>query len=123
MDYILLGFIIAFVVIIWYLFFRQGSKPADLESKLASERVLRGNLIEKLVPLKFIKDGSRYIDSGILMFIGRPIDYVYINIEDGKQNEIVFIEVKSGDAQLSEREKRLKELVEQKKIRWEMIRV
>ena len=50
-------------------------------------------------------------------FIGDPIDG--LSFEDGK---IVFMEFKTGTSKLSEKQKKIKELVENKKVEWKEIK-
>lgn len=50
-------------------------------------------------------------------FIGDPIDG--ISFED---DHIAFIEFKTGKANLSEKQKRIKELIHKKKIEWKEVR-
>ena len=52
-------------------------------------------------------------------FIGKPIDFVVFNgMDEKKIEEIVFVEVKSGQSQLSKIEKSLKAAVENKNVSW-----
>jgi len=43
--------------------------------------------------------------------------------DDKSINEVVFVEVKSGNAKLSPQEKKLKETIEKKRVRWEEYRI
>ncbi|MBS3165568.1 hypothetical protein J4444_00450 [Candidatus Woesearchaeota archaeon] len=55
---------------------------------------------------------------------GSPTDYVAFKGMDNDQiEEIVFLEIKSGNSQLTKREKQIKEVVEKKKVRFEEYRV
>ena len=57
-------------------------------------------------------------------FLGKPIDLIVFKGMDEKDiNEIVFLEVKSGDSKLSSQEKKLKETIEKKRVRWEEYRI
>jgi predicted Holliday junction resolvase-like endonuclease len=51
-------------------------------------------------------------------FIGSPVDGIHFD-----ENEIIFVEFKTGNSQLNENEKRIKELIEKKKVRFEIIRI
>ena len=53
-------------------------------------------------------------------FVGKPIDFIaFPGAASGKDiEEILLIEVKSGDAQLSVRERQIKSAVEQGKVRY-----
>lgn len=109
--------------------FFGGKKPSrklsyeELEGKLASEYVKRGNMLEKMLPLQFFKNGMKYYDTGELLFFGKPIDYIWIKANGESDDEVIFMEFKSGSADLNPKEKRLKELIERGKVRWVEIRV
>lgn len=58
-----------------------------------------------------------------LRFIGTPVDFlVFKGLSQEKPEEVVFLEVKTGNSGLNKREKKIKELVEKKKVRWEEYR-
>jgi len=56
-------------------------------------------------------------------YIGSPIDYtVFKGLSRGEPEEIVFVEVKTGkSAQLTERERAIKRLIEQGKVSWRTV--
>ena len=57
-------------------------------------------------------------------FLGKPIDLIVFKGMDEKDiNEVVFVEVKSGNAKLNSQEKKLKETIEKKRVRWEEYRI
>src|SRR3989338_1841583 len=57
-------------------------------------------------------------------FIGKPIDFiVFKGIDDGKIDEIAFVEVKSGQGKLNGIQKSLKSAVESKKMSWHEYKV
>lgn len=85
-----------------------------------SRSVLGGQFSEQLAPFlpnfKYSPTECR--------FIGKPIDFLVFRGMDGKDiNEIVFVEVKSGKSKLSSSEKKLKETIDKKRIRWEEYRI
>ena len=87
---------------------------------MKSRAVLSGMFSEQLAP--FLPDFN--YSPTECRFIGKPIDFICFNGLDNKNvKEIVFVEVKSGNAKLSFSEKKLKEAVEKKKVRWEEYRV
>ena len=51
-------------------------------------------------------------------FMGKPIDYVSFG-----DDEITFIEVKSGNAQLSSKQRHIRDLVKQKLVSWKEVRI
>ena len=90
------------------------------DAVMKSRAVLSGMFSEQLAP--FLPDFN--YSPTECRFIGKPIDFICFNGLDNKNvKEIVFVEVKSGNAKLSFSEKKLKEAVEKKKVRWEEYRV
>jgi len=57
-------------------------------------------------------------------FIGKPVDFIVFKGMDEKEiSEIVFVEVKSGESQLSQQERRLRDAVLAKRVSWREYRV
>ena len=57
-------------------------------------------------------------------FIGKPVDFVvFKGMDEKKIEEVVFVEVKSGQSQLSKTEKTLKEAIQNKKVDWHEYKV
>ena len=74
-----------------------------------SRAVLGGQFTEQIAPYL---PGFKH-DPTEARFIGSPVDFVvFKGIAEGEPSEIVFVEVKTGKAKLSERERKLKEVVE-----------
>ena len=85
-----------------------------------SRAVLSGQFSEQIAP--FLPDFP-YSPTDA-RFIGKPIDFIVFKGMDGKKiDEVVFVEVKSGQSRLSEVEKTLKLAVENKKVFWKEYRV
>lgn len=85
-------------------------KLRDKVSKERSEQVRMGQISEVCVPFH----ESFPHNPKNLRPLFQPIDYIAFN-----ENEIVFIEFKSGNSQLTEKQKRIKMLVESGKVKWE----
>lgn len=90
------------------------------EAIMRSRSVLGGHFSENLAPylpdFPFLPTECR--------FIGKPIDFIAFNGADEKKiNEIVFVEVKSGNAKLNAQEKALKETIDKKKVRFMEYRI
>jgi predicted Holliday junction resolvase-like endonuclease len=59
-----------------------------------------------------------------LMFLGKGVDYiVFDGLSSGQVREIVFLEIKSWASQLSSNEKRIKEAIDDKRVRFETLRM
>lgn len=85
-----------------------------LLSQKKSSEVRTGQIVEQLAPFL---NNFKY-DPKKIKFIGMPIDYIYFG-----EDEIVIVEVKSGNSQLSPSQNQLKKLVEAGKVRWETYRL
>ena len=85
-----------------------------------SRAVLSGQFSEQLAP--YLPDFPYKPTEA--RFIGKPIDFVVFRGMDEKEiDEVIFVEVKSGQSQLSKVEKTLKSAVENKKISWREYKV
>ena len=92
---------------------KQADYSKLLSQKKSSEIVL-GQVAEKLVPFTdlFSHDPQR------ASFLGNPIDFVVFN-----DDEVVFVEVKSGNSKLTAKQRKIKKVVQAKKVRWEEIKI
>ena len=85
-----------------------------LLSQKKSSEVRLGQISEQLV--SFL-DKFKY-DPKNAHFIGMPIDYIVFN-----NDEIVFVEVKSGGSVLSKKQSEIKKLIAGGRVRFETIRI
>jgi len=104
------------------------SKKQELEKKLDEETVARkkvlgqkksgevrlGHIAETLAPFldQFDFEPER------CSFLGQPIDYISFG-----DDEITFIEVKSGNSQLSQKQRHIRDLVNAKLVSWKEVRI
>lgn len=86
----------------------------ELKSQQQSKSVRLGLISENVIP--FHQDFKYNVKDLVPMF--KPIDYVVF-----AENEIVFLEVKIGTSQLSEKQKNIKKLIENGKVRFEEHRI
>lgn len=85
-----------------------------------SKRTLKGKGVEHLVPYlpQFPYEPSD------ARFIGSPVDLIVFKGNTRKlPEELVFIEVKSGAGSLSKNERMWRDVIQEGKVRWEMMRV
>ncbi len=99
----------------------EGALPGlKKEAIMKSRSVIGGQFSEQLAP--FLPN-FKYLPTEC-KFIGKPIDLlVFRGMDEKKIDEVVFIEVKSGNAKLSSQEKNLKEAIEKGKVKWEEYRI
>lgn len=85
-----------------------------------SKAIVRGQVSEHFLPFM---DRFPY-DPKDARFLGSPVDFVIFDgLTNGDLQKIVFVEVKTGNSQLTRRESQIKEIVENQKICWEEIRL
>lgn len=112
---------------------QEKNKPSELKAAREaavekSRQVLKGHLTEQMLPLIGNLKGN-YILSDWKFFGGNPIDYVIFNgLSEAKDNggefkEIVFVDVKSGNAKLSSHQKKIRDAVKKGKVRWATLHV
>ncbi len=92
-----------------------------------SRYVLKGKIAEHMIPM--YRDVFNH-DPSDARFIGAPIDYLifdgYTAVKDGNSDEpitVVLADIKTGNAKLNRTERKIKEAVEQGRVRWETIRL
>lgn len=80
-----------------------------------SRAVLSGQFSEQLAP--YMPDFPYKPTEA--RFIGKPVDFiVFKGMDEKKIEEVVFVEIKTGQSKLNEVEKSLKTVIENKKISW-----
>ena len=101
--------------------FWEGEMPNHRRDAIMKSRaVLGGQFSEQLAP--YLPDFD-YLPTEC-RFLGKPIDLIVFKGMDGKEiKEIVFVEVKSGNAKLNQHEKNLKETIDKKKVKWVEYRI
>jgi predicted Holliday junction resolvase-like endonuclease len=100
--------------------FEQEKVKIRADAKKRSSAVNWGKSIEHFVPFmtKFP------IPAEDVVFLGMPIDYVgFTNTGSSTKCEIHFIEVKSGNAFLIQKQKNIKKAVEEGRVKWHEISV
>ena len=101
-----------------YLFFELRFR-LRLRSLSRSFDVKKGKIVEQLAP--YLQ--SFPYDPHDARFIGNPVDFVVFDgLNAGRDVSIVFVEVKSGKASLNENERRIREAIEKKRVKFEIFR-
>lgn len=100
----------------------RGAHEANIRADaiIRSSAVIRGRVSEHLAPYIHFPYNPR--DA---RFIGSPIDIIVFNgLDDGEVQEIVFLEVKTGEgAALSQKQRQIRDAVQNKKVIWCEFRV
>lgn len=97
---------------------KQIAEVSEQKKKVTSQKksseVRLGNIAETLAP--FLDQFN--FDPENCVFLGRPIDYISFG-----DDEITFIEVKSGKSQLNSRQRQIRDLVKSKYVAWKEVRI
>jgi predicted Holliday junction resolvase-like endonuclease len=113
--------IVASIYIIRSIYERRFNEAIDETRKSAisqSRAVLGGKFTEQMVP--FFPD-FKY-DPTEARFIGSPIDMVvFPGLAQGDPQEIVILEIKTGNSQLTSVQKKIRQLVEDGMVRWDEV--
>jgi predicted Holliday junction resolvase-like endonuclease len=108
----LIALALALAIIAYFLWQSNSSLKRELEDlqfAKSSQSVKYGKMSENWIPLS---EQFPY-NSESFRFLGNPIDGVAF-----ENDRIVFCEFKANKAGLNEKQKRIKELVEGKKVEW-----
>ena len=86
----------------------------ELFSKKRSTEVRTGHIVEKFAP--FLEEFP--YDPESAAFLGKPIDYIVF-----EKDMVRFLEVKSGGSQLNEKQRKIRDLIKDKKVSFETLRI
>lgn len=117
MEWLLFPVIILLVFVIFYIarsYLRIKGRLMEALSSKQSLSTKYGRMSEQFMPLLDIYP----YDENSFRFLGNPIDGVQFN-DDG----IVFVEFKTAGSRLTPEQRRIKEMVEQKRVRFHEIRI
>jgi len=81
----------------------------DLRFRKSSQSVKYGKMTEQFIP--FVENFPYNPEK--FRFLGNPIDGVLFD-----EDEIVFCEFKTGSSSLNQNQRRVKQLVENKRVKW-----
>ena len=71
-----------------------------------------------------LKTAPRNLKAAEARFIGKPIDFLILKgMDDHHIDEVVFLEIKTGNSQFSSNERTLRDAIEAKRVRWHEYRV
>lgn len=97
-------------------FLQNLKKQGASKSLKAAKAINLGFILERIAPtldsFKFNPNDCRSLFD--------PIDYIIFNglTKNKKIDEVLFVDIKTGDAKLSKKQKEIKKIVEEKKVRF-----
>ena len=92
----------------------QATALKKLLSQKKSSEVRTGQIAEHFAPL--LKDFKYNYKQA--RFLASPIDFVIF-----EDDEIIFMEVKTGNSQLTATQRKVRDLIKEKKVKWEVLRI
>ena len=116
---IILGLTIVSLLSLWLnvtLWWTGRRKLRDAAGMLQGARVDRGLIAEQFAPFTK-KFGELGWDLQEFKFLGRPVDGVQF-----QDDEVIIVEFKTGAAQLNPKQRNIKRLIAEGKVRFEEIR-
>jgi predicted Holliday junction resolvase-like endonuclease len=115
---IAIGIVVAWLCfVIWKLRYTAAIRENAVQRSLA---VTAGKVHEQLAPylpeFRFNPKDAR--------FLGSPVDFVVFDgLSAGEVQRVVFLEVKTGGAALTERERQVRRVIEAREVEWVELRV
>jgi predicted Holliday junction resolvase-like endonuclease len=115
---IAIGLVIAWLYfLVWRLRYSAAIRENAVQRSLA---VTAGKVYEQLVPY-LPEFGFNPKDA---RFLGSPVDLVVFDgLAAGEVRRVVFLEVKTGGAPLTTRERQVREVIEAREVVWEELRL
>ena len=115
---IIFGFIIGFL---WVQIQRIGvEKKIRQDAVRGSRNAITGEIYEKILPSM---PNFPYAPKD-MVFVGKWTDYIIFDgLSEGDLREIIFLEIKSGKSRLNANEKMIKNILDQKIVRFAEMRV
>ena len=107
----------ALVFLVWR---ASWSKAISKDAVARSQAVFSGRVHEQLVPHL---PGFEFNPKDV-RFLGSPVDFVVFDgLATGSVSRVVFLEIKTGGSTLSQREREVREAVQQRRVEWRELRV
>jgi predicted Holliday junction resolvase-like endonuclease len=112
-----IGLLLAALYLLWWK--ARYTRMLRLDAVQRSQAVTAGKVYEQLVP--YLPDFP--FNPKDVRFLGTPVDLVVFDgLSEGAVRRIVFVEVKTANADLSTRERRVREAVNARRVEWSELR-
>jgi predicted Holliday junction resolvase-like endonuclease len=121
MDMLVTGIVIGAVValLIRAMLAPRFARRMRTEGAQQSKAIVRGQIYEQLVPYL----PGFHFNPKDAQFLGRPVDFVVFDgLDEGELRRIVFVEVKTGGAKLTTRERLVRNAIREGNVEWAEIR-
>lgn len=110
-----ISIVLVFIIFFQRLYFSKKLSKIRKDAVKRSRSVINGQMIEQVAP--FLPDFP--CNPSDARFVGKPVDFIaFKGLSDEEIEEIQFIEVKTGQSTLSEREKQIKKAVKEGRVKY-----
>jgi predicted Holliday junction resolvase-like endonuclease len=119
---LLLGALVGAAVALMYAAMTGARRTRDIrrDAVTQSRAITRGQVFEQFAAY-FPSFGFNPKDA---QFLGKPVDFVVFDgLDEGEVRRIVFVEIKTGDATLSTRERRIRDAIRRGRVEWRELRL
>ena len=112
---LLLAHLCVLILLLWRRsIIRHKDQLNKLLSQKKSSEVRTGQIAEHFTPLL---EEFKY-DRKQARFLASPIDFIIF-----EKDEVIFMEVKTGKSQLNKNQRRIRDQIKNKQVRWEVLRI
>ena len=109
--------VLVLAFLLWKARYTRAVRQDAVQRSLA---VTAGKVYEQLLP--YLPDFP--FNPKDVRFLGSPVDFVVFDgLSDGRVTQVVFVEVKTGGAELSTRERRVRDAVRERRVEWHELRL
>ena len=113
-----IGFLLAWIYCLVWKF--QYSASIRQDAVLRSQAITAGKVHEQLIPYL----PAFPFNPMDVRFLGSPVDLVVFDgLAEGRLRRVVFLEVKTGGAGLTTRERSVRDVIEAREVEWAELRV
>ena len=119
---LVLGAVIGGALALMFAALRHARRSRDIRREAVSQSraVTRGQVFEQFAAYF----PSFEFNPKDAQFIGKPVDFVVFDgLDEGELRRIVFVEIKTGDAALSTRERRIRDAIRHGRVEWRELRL
>ena len=109
--------VLVLAFLLWKVRYTRAVRQDAVQRSLA---VTAGKVYEQLLP--YLPDFP--FNPKDVRFLGSPVDFVVFDgLSDGQVTRVVFVEVKTGGAELSARERWVRDVVRERRVEWHELRL
>jgi hypothetical protein len=117
---VVIAALLLLAAIVFVVGYRVGKRSETLsrrEFEARSRSTMRGQIAEHFAP--YLPDFPADLKASEARFIGKPVDFlVFKGMDEQNITELVFVEIKTGKARLTNTEKQVRSAIIEKKVRW-----